>query len=213
LASAPTRRRWSCLHSSSGAGASPSGAARPFRSDRRDARRGKGLTQQDLVLVAAEADGRGASRHADTTMKPLKSFATPDAFDTHVVDRRASRSYTAKASPRPHHRHPDQTRTRESDSLQGCHWNLSLLTPGCLARIAGAVRTKHCKPTTRAEFRFPLQSTQRQRRRPQSRPAPSSTGRPPAAHDENAEPGNRALSRFPSGANGKRHLFIGCPFH
>jgi hypothetical protein len=52
-----------------GDGASQSRAARPFRAGRRDPRRRKGLTNNELVLVAAEVDGRVVSPTPTTTMR------------------------------------------------------------------------------------------------------------------------------------------------
>ena len=127
-------------------GASRSGAARPFRAGRRDARRGQGLTHKELILVAAEADGRVRLAHAETNDEgTLKSFAASQiALDTQVVTDGLASYNSDSLGERPHQAivQTKQER-RESDALQGCHWTTSLLKRWLLGTHAGAVRPKH----------------------------------------------------------------------
>jgi len=107
---------------------------------------GKGSPNKELVLVAAEVDGRVRLAHAETNDEgTLKSFADSQiASDTRVVTDGLASYNSDSLGPRPHQAivQTKQER-RESDALQGCHWTTSLLKRWLLGTHAGAVRPKH----------------------------------------------------------------------
>ena len=107
---------------------------------------GKGSPHKELVLVAAEADGRVRLAHAETNDEAtLKSFADSQiAPDTEVVTDGLASYNSGSLGERPHQTIV-QTRQerRDSDALQGCHWTTSLLKRWLLGTHAGAVRAKH----------------------------------------------------------------------
>jgi Zn ribbon nucleic-acid-binding protein/transposase-like protein len=107
---------------------------------------GKGGPHKELVLVAAEADGRVRLAHADNNDEgTIKLFANGQiAADAKVVtDGHAG--YNKRSLGRRSHDKNVQTKAerRESDALQGCHWTTSLLKRWLLGTHAGAVRPKH----------------------------------------------------------------------
>src|SRR5512138_1135239 len=129
-----------------GDGTSQSGAARPFRAGRRNPRRRKGSPNKELVLVAAEVDGRVRLAHAETNDEgTLKSFADSQiAPDAQVVTDGLASYNSDSLGPRPHQAIvQSKQERRESDALQGCHWTTSLLKRWLLGTHAGAVRPKH----------------------------------------------------------------------
>lgn len=107
---------------------------------------GKGGPHKELVLVAAEADGRVRLAHAanndeGTCERFVSGQIAPDA---HVVtDGHAG--YNAKSLASRAHEAVVQTKAerRESDAVQACHWTISLLKRWLLGTHAGAVRDKH----------------------------------------------------------------------
>jgi hypothetical protein len=107
---------------------------------------GKGGPHKELVLVAAEADGRVRLAHAETNDKAtLGRFAdgqiAPDARV--VTDGLASYDGDSLGS-RPYERIVQtKAERRESDALQVCHWTISLLKRWLLGTHAGAVGPKH----------------------------------------------------------------------
>jgi hypothetical protein len=107
---------------------------------------GKGSPNKELVLVAAEVDGRVRLAHAETNDEgTLKSFADSQiALDTQVVTDGLASYNSGSLGKRPHQAivQTKQER-RESDALQGCHWTTSLLKRWLLGTHAGAVRPKH----------------------------------------------------------------------
>ena len=107
---------------------------------------GKGGPHKELVLVAAEANGRVRLAHAgNNDAGTLKRFADGEiAADTHVVtDGHAGYSATSLGTL-PHERKVQtKAERREADALQGCHWTISLLKRWLLGTHAGAVRDKH----------------------------------------------------------------------
>jgi transposase-like protein len=107
---------------------------------------GKGSPNKELVLVAAEVDGRVRLAHADNNDEgTLKSFADSQiASDTQVVTDGLASYNSDSLGQRPHQAivQTKQER-RESDALQGCHWTTSLLKRWLLGTHAGAVRPKH----------------------------------------------------------------------
>jgi len=107
---------------------------------------GKGSPHKELVLVAAEANGRVRLAHADNNDKDtVKCFADGQiAADAHVVtDGHAG--YDAKSLGNRGHDAVVQTKAerRERDAVQSCHWTVSLLKRWLLGTHAGAVRDKH----------------------------------------------------------------------
>jgi hypothetical protein len=107
---------------------------------------GKGGPHKELVLVAAEANGRVRLAHAgNNDAGTLKRFADGEiAVDTHVVtDGHAG--YSDKSLGERMHQMAVQTKAerRESDAVQGCHWTVSLLKRWLLGTHAGAVRDKY----------------------------------------------------------------------
>jgi transposase-like protein len=107
---------------------------------------GKGGPHKELVLVAAEANGRVRLAHVDNNDKDtVKRFADGQvAADAHVVtDGHAG--YDAKSLGNRGHDAVVQTKAerRERDAVQSCHWTISLLKRWLLGTHAGAVRDKH----------------------------------------------------------------------
>ena len=104
---------------------------------------GKGSPHKELILVAAEADGRVRLAHAENNDEgTLKSFAASQiASDTQVVTDGLA-SYNSDSLGEWPHQAIVQTKQerRESDALQGCHWTTSLLKRWLLGTHAGAVR-------------------------------------------------------------------------
>ena len=107
---------------------------------------GKGGPHKQLVLVAAEANGRVRLAHAgNNDAGTLEIFPTTEiAADAHVVtDGHAGYSATSLGT-RPHERKVQtKAERREADALQGCHWTASLLKRWLLGTHAGAVKPKH----------------------------------------------------------------------
>ena len=107
---------------------------------------GKGGPYKELVLVAAEANGRVRLAHADNNdADTLKHFANGQiATDANVVtDGHAG--YNGKSLGKRTHEAVVQTKAerRENDAVQSCHWTISLLKRWLLGTHAGAVRDKH----------------------------------------------------------------------
>ena len=107
---------------------------------------GKGGPNKELVLVAAEANGRVRLAHADNNdAGTLKRFADGQiATDAKVVtDGHAG--YSAKSLGERPHEPIVQTKAekRENDAVQGCHWTISLLKRWLLGTHAGAMAPKH----------------------------------------------------------------------
>lgn len=107
---------------------------------------GKGSPHKELVLVAAEADGRVRLAHADNNDEgTLKSFADSQiGTDAQVVTDGHAGYNSQSLAERPHEAIV-QTKAgrRENDALQGCHWTTSLLKRWLLGTHAGAVKPKH----------------------------------------------------------------------
>ena len=107
---------------------------------------GKGGPHKELVLVAAEADGRVRLAHAETNDKAtLKRFADGQvARDAHVTTDGLASYDSDSLGERPYERAVQtQAERRESDTLQVCHWTISLLKRWLLGTHAGAVGPKH----------------------------------------------------------------------
>ncbi len=138
---------WSWLHKLRAAMVRPDREPlRPFVQADETLVGGKGSPHKELVLVAAEANGRVRLAHADNNdAGTLKSFADSQiASDTHVVTDGLASYNSDSLAERPHQAivQTKQER-RESDALQGCHWTTSLLKRWLLGTHAGAVRPKH----------------------------------------------------------------------
>ena len=107
---------------------------------------GKGGPHKELVLVAAEVDGRVRLAHAETNDKAtLKRFADGQvAPDARVVTDGLASYDGESLGNRPCER-VVQTKAerRQSDALQVCHWTISLLKRWLLGTHAGAVGPKH----------------------------------------------------------------------
>ena len=107
---------------------------------------GKGGPHKELVLVAAEVDGRVRLAHAaNNDAATLKRFADGEiAADSKIVtDGHAG--YSEKSLGERPHDAIVQTKAerREQDTLQVCHWTISNLKRWLLGTHAGAVRDKH----------------------------------------------------------------------
>jgi transposase-like protein len=107
---------------------------------------GKGGPHKELVLVAAEANGRVRLAHVENNDKDTcKRFADGQiAADARVVtDGHAG--YDKTSLGKRHHERKVQTKSerRENDAVQSCHWTISLLKRWLLGTHAGAVRDKH----------------------------------------------------------------------
>ena len=107
---------------------------------------GKGGPHKELVLVAAERNGRVRLAHAaNNDEATLERFAGEQiGADTHVVtDGHAG--YNARSLATRPHDMIVQTKVerRENDAVQNCHWTISLLKRWLLGTHAGAVRPKH----------------------------------------------------------------------
>jgi transposase-like protein len=117
---------------------------------------GKGGPHKELVLVAAEANGRVRLAHVENNDKDtVKRFADGQiAADAHVTtDGHAG--YDEKSLGKRDHDAVIQTKAerRESDAVQGCHWTISLLKRWLIGTHAGAVRDKHLQAYL-GEFAF-----------------------------------------------------------
>ena len=107
---------------------------------------GKGGPHKELVLVAAEANGRVRLAHVENNDKQtVKRFADSQiAADARVVtDGHAG--YDKKSLGARGHERNVQTKAerRENDAVQGCHWTISLLKRWLIGTHAGAVSDKH----------------------------------------------------------------------
>ena len=107
---------------------------------------GEGGPHKELVLVAAEANGRVRLAHAETNDKAtLKRFADGQVAPDARVTTDGLASYDADSLGERHLDRVVQTKAerRESDALQGCHWTISLLKRWLLGTHAGAIGPKH----------------------------------------------------------------------
>ena len=107
---------------------------------------GKGGPHKELVLVAAEVDGRVRLAHAATNDKAtLKRFADGQVAADARVTTDGLASYDSESLGQRPHEAKVQTRAerREGDAVQSCHWTISLLKRWLLGTHAGAVSPKH----------------------------------------------------------------------
>ncbi len=107
---------------------------------------GKGGPHKELVLVAAEANGRVRLAHASNNDEgTLKQFADRHVAAQARVVTDGLPSYNRKSLGARGHEKCVQSKSerREKDALQGCHWPISHLKRWLLGTHAGAVRDKH----------------------------------------------------------------------
>jgi transposase-like protein len=107
---------------------------------------GKGGPHKELVLVAAEVDGRIRLAHAATNDKAtLKRFADGQVAADARVTTDGLASYDRESLGERPHEAKVQTKAerREGDAVQSCHWTISLLKRWLLGTHAGAVSPKH----------------------------------------------------------------------
>jgi len=107
---------------------------------------GKGGPHKELVLVAAEANGRVRLAHVENNDEgTIERFAEGQiAADAQVVTDGLASYNSDSLGERPHEAIVQtKAERREKDALQGCHWATSLLKRWLLGTHAGAVRPKH----------------------------------------------------------------------
>ena len=107
---------------------------------------GKGGPHKELVMVAAEANGRVRLAHVENndTATCERFVSGQIAVDAHVVtDGHAG--YNKQSLGERNHDAIVQTKAerRENDAVQACHWTTSLLKRWLMGTHAGAVRAKH----------------------------------------------------------------------
>ena len=107
---------------------------------------GKGGPHKELVLVAAEANGRVRLVHAlNNDAATLKKFADGQIATEAEIVTDGHAGYNKKSLGERPHEAVVQTKAerRENDAVQGCHWTIALLKRWLLGTHAGAVRDKH----------------------------------------------------------------------
>lgn len=107
---------------------------------------GKGGPHKELVLVAAETDGRVRLAHAENNDGgTLKVFVSGQvAVDANVVTDGHAGYNDNSLEQRPHERKVQTKQERaENDAVQSCHWTISLLKRWLIGTHAGGVRDKH----------------------------------------------------------------------
>lgn len=107
---------------------------------------GRGGPNKQLVLVAAEKDGRARLVHAaDNDAQTLKRFADAELDPRTSVVTDGHAGYSEKSLGQRAHEAKIQTKEerRENDAVQACHWVTSLTKRWLLGTHAGAVTPKH----------------------------------------------------------------------
>ncbi len=107
---------------------------------------GTGGPHKELVLVAAEANGRVRLAHVENNDKgTCKRFADGQLAEDARVVTDGHAGYDKKSLGKRKHAAKVQAKSerRENDAVQGCHWTTSLLKRWLLGTHAGAVRDKH----------------------------------------------------------------------
>ena len=107
---------------------------------------GKGGPNKELVLVAAEANGRVRLAHAESNDEgTLKRFADGQIAAKAQVVTDGHAGYNSESLGKRTHEAIVQTKAerRENDAVQNCHWTISLLKRWLIGTHAGAVRPKH----------------------------------------------------------------------
>jgi Zn ribbon nucleic-acid-binding protein/transposase-like protein len=107
---------------------------------------GKGGPHKQLVLIAAESNGRVRLVHAENNNAvTLERFATDEIAENARVVTDGHAGYSKKSLGNRPHDAIVQTKAerRAGDAVQGCHWTISLLKRWLLGTHAGAVKPKH----------------------------------------------------------------------
>ena len=107
---------------------------------------GKGGPHKELVLVAAEADGRVRLAHAaNNDGATLKLFVSGQVAEDASVVTDGHAGYNKKSLEKRPHEAVVQSKQerRENDAVQSCHWTISLLKRWLIGTHAGGVRAKH----------------------------------------------------------------------
>jgi Zn ribbon nucleic-acid-binding protein/transposase-like protein len=107
---------------------------------------GKGGPHLQLVLAAAETNGRVRLAHADNNdADTCKRFADDEIAADAAVTTDGHASYNDTSLGDRDHEAVVQTKEekREADCVQSCHWTIALLKRWLLGTHAGAVRPKH----------------------------------------------------------------------
>jgi hypothetical protein len=116
---------------------------------------GKGGPHKELVLVAAEADGRVRLAHAETNDKAtLKRFADGQVAADARVTTDGLASYDGDSlGSRPYERIVQtKAERRQGDALQVCHWTISLLKRWLFGTHAGAAGIELCCSCSRQDL-------------------------------------------------------------
>jgi transposase-like protein len=107
---------------------------------------GRGGPHKELVLVAAEANGRVRLAHVENNdTGTCGRFVSGQIAEDANVMTDGHAGYNEKSLGRRGHEAVVQTKAerRESDAVQACHWTTSLLKRWLMGTHAGAVRDKH----------------------------------------------------------------------
>jgi transposase-like protein len=113
---------------------------------------GKGGLNEQLVLVAAEANGRVRLVHTENNdVETCKRFADGEVADEAQVVTDGHAGYSDKSLGDRSHSAVFETKAErhEKDAVQACHWTLSLLKRWLIGTHAGAVSRKHMQGRTR----------------------------------------------------------------
>ena len=107
---------------------------------------GKGGPHKQLVLIAAESNGRVRLAHAENNdAGTLRQFADGEIAAGCAIVTDGHAGYSEKSLGDRPHEAVVQTKAerRENDAVQGCHWTISLLKRWLNGTHAGAVKPKH----------------------------------------------------------------------
>jgi transposase-like protein len=107
---------------------------------------GKGGPHKELVMVAAEVNGRARLAHVENNdTNTCKQFADGQiAADARVVTDGHAGYNVRSLGERKHEPHVQTKAERKAnDAIQGCHWTTSNLKRWLLGTHAGAVSAKH----------------------------------------------------------------------
>jgi transposase-like protein len=107
---------------------------------------GKGGPHKQLVLAAAETDGRVRLAHAENNdAATCKRFADGEIARDAAVTTDGHAGYSGKSLGERSHEASVQTKEqkREADCVQSCHWTISLLKRWLMGTHAMAVKPKH----------------------------------------------------------------------
>jgi transposase-like protein len=107
---------------------------------------GKGGPHKELVLVAAEANGRVRLAHVENNdTGTCERFVAGQITANANVTTDGHAGYNETSLGERNHDAVVQTKAEraENDAVQACHWTISLLKRWLMATHAGAVRDKH----------------------------------------------------------------------